>query len=214
MSRDLMEVTPTGLPPGQDPEQAAAMEDSETPTPEEQALYDKFVTRAIGFIHGEKTQGAVLEMMNQPSDPVHVNVGRAAVKVVQLIQQSAESSGQKLPDSVIYGAGQEIVEDLLETGVAAKLFPLDVESKEYDEALELSFLEAVKKYGEDLLAGPDGEQISAQAQDHYASEVAREADAGEVDQGLAASLQEQGANPEFAQMNPVADGVQKAVENG
>lgn len=210
--RNLMDVKPTGMDPGVDPAQVAAEADSETPTAEEQQLYDKFVTRAIAFIHGKETEGSVLQMLNQKDAPVHENVGRAAAKIVQMVQQSAESAGQKLPDSVVYGAGQEIVADLLETGTEAKIFPLDVDSKEYDQALELSFLEAVKAYGEDLLAGPDGEQLSQQAQEGYVREVAGEADRGEIDPAFAAAMQRQDTNPEFAQMNAVADGVQKAVQ--
>ena len=211
--RDLMTVNPTGLAPGEEPPQAVE-DDPETPTAEEQSLYNRFVTRSIGFIHGEETENQVLEMMNQPGDPVHVNVGRTAAKVVQLIQQSAQSSGQRIPEDVLYGAGQEIVADLLETGVEAGIFPFKVDSKEYDQALELSFLEAVKVYGEDLLAGPDGEQVSREAQDTYAAEVAREADAGEVDAEFAKAIQQQQMNPEYAQMNAVSDGVRKAVQDG
>ena len=209
--RELMDVRPTGLAPGEEPPEAVEG-DPEKPTAEEQRLYNRFVMRAINFIHGEQTQNKVLAMMNHPDQPVHVNVGRAASRIVQLIQQSAESSGQRLPDSVVYSAGQEIITELLETGVEAKIFPLEIDSKEYDQTLDLSFLEAVKAYGEDLLKGPDGEQVSREAQDAYSREVAREADAGEIDSDLAETFQQQ-VNPEYAQMNAVSEGVHRAVND-
>lgn len=210
--RDLMEVKPTGLPSGVTPEQVAAEAESETPSAEEQQLYDKFVTRAIAFIHGEQTEGAVLDMLNQKDAPVHVNVGKAAAKIVQMVQQSAVSSGANLSRDLLEQAGSEVVTDLMETGVAAKIFPLEVDSKEYDQALEMSLLEGFKAYGEEMLAGPDGEKVSQQAQEEYLREVAGEADRGEIDPAFAAAMQRQETNPEFAQVNAVADGVQKAVQ--
>lgn len=210
--RNLMDVTPTGLPPGTTAEDVAMASDSETPTPEEQAMYDKFVTRAVAFIHGEETEGAVIEMLNQKGTPVHENVGRTASKIVQLIEQSAATAGQPVPSDVVYAAGQEIVADLLETGVEAKIFPMQIDSAEYDQALELSFLEAVKNYGEELLAGPDGEQVSARAQDQYALQVAREADSGTLSPEMAEAAEREAAN--FGKMNPVTAAVQGAIGNG
>ncbi len=208
--RELMSPgKPTGLPPGVTPEQVAAEQSSETPTAAEQQQYDKFVSRAIAFIHDEKTQPAVLNMMNQSGDDIHVNVGRAAARIVQMIEQSAAQAGDPIGEDVLYAGGQEIVADLLETGVEAKIFPLSVDSQEYDQALELSLLEAMKAYGEDLLKGPEGKQVSAQAQDAYASEVAAEADAGYSDPALAAMLDEQSG--QYGVMNRVSAGVKEAV---
>lgn len=209
--RNLMDVKPTGLPPGVTPEAVAAEEQSETPSPEEQATYDKFVNRAINFIHGEQTEDKVLAMLNQSGSPVHETVGRTAAKVVQLVQQSAQSSGAKLLPELLKQAGAEVVELLMELGAEAKVFPMTPDSPEYQEALDLAYLEGMKVYGEDLLAGPDGDKISAEAGDEYARQVAAEADRGEIDPEFAAAMQQQDANPEYAQMNAVSAGVQQAV---
>lgn len=208
--RDLMATKPTGLPPGVSPDQVRAEADSETPTTEEQAVYDKFVTRAVAFIHGEETEGSVIRMLNDESAPVHEVVGKTAARVVQLVQQSAKAAGQDVSSDILYGAGQEVVEDLLDTGVEAGIFPLHKDSKDYQDALDMAFLEAVKAYGEKLLKGPDGQRLSGLAQDEYAAQVAQEADAGTIDPAFVQMMQSQEA--EFGKMTPVAAGVREAVE--
>lgn len=206
--RDLMEIHPTGTPPGQDPEafMADAL-DQESVSPEEQEQYDKFVLRAVQFIDGEKTQKEVLRMLNQPDVPVHEAVGKTAARITQLIKKSADDAGAEIGPDVIYHAGEQIVAVLMETGTASGVLPLEPESEEYQDALDMAFLEGVKAYGEDLLKGPEGKKLSAEAGDYYASQVAKEADAGQIDPAFTEAMQAQGQ----PQMNPVAAGVKGAI---
>lgn len=80
-------------------------------SPEEQAEYDEFVNNALNLIYDEKTKDRVIERLGATDDPVDDLANTVAVTVMGL-QDSAERSGRKISDDVLFHGGIEILEDL------------------------------------------------------------------------------------------------------
>lgn len=193
---------PTGTPPGMDPH-AFDDVDENTVTPEEQEQYDQIASKALDVIWDERSQGAILEQMNQPDMEIHEAVGRAAAQLMGGVAASAKAAGVKIsPDAVWAASRDEVVPALFELGKAAGIFDLEEGSQEEQDQINMAFYEGARIYLERMLQEPDAQRFSAEAQDVYAEQVAREVDAGD-------------APPDFrerlAGRGPVTDGVRRAL---
>jgi hypothetical protein len=165
---------PSGLPVGMEPGSFDDVDENYV-SPEEQAQYDQFVTKALKLIHTKGSQRALLQQLNQPKMKVYEAVGRAAAMMAMTIAEQAEASGAKLsPDVVFHGTADYIVPELFEVGQAAKIIPMEDEQNQ----INMAFLEAQRVYGEELLNSPDGPKLQQEAQDYYSHQVAREMDEG------------------------------------
>jgi hypothetical protein len=195
---------PTGLPPGVD---AASLQDpgEEAVTPEEQQQYDKIVRFAAQLIYKNPRQ--TLAAMNQADLPIHQAVGRHAANIAQVIENTAKANKEQLDPDVLWHAGSEVIEMLMDLGVQAKAFPLDPESEQYQQEAAMALMEAEKAVGERALKDPKkGRAISAEASDVWAWNIAKEVDSGQ-------------ASPQYTQMveqsrqanSPVRAGVQAAL---
>lgn len=184
MARELIEqaatanTRPTGIPPGM--EQEASGEEVPA-TPEEEAQLEQAVTKIDTYIHGRKSRDAVLDQLNQRDLEIPAAVGRVAAQIVTTVAEQAKANGVELSNDVLQYAGAHAVEELMEVGTAAGFFKIDEDSPEYNELLQLALMEGYKAHGEKLLAGPDADRISAEAQDTWATEAAKEVDAGTAD---------------------------------
>lgn len=173
---DEQKLTPTGLPPGMQQGDLEGI-DENTVSPEEQAQYDQFVTKALTLIHGEKSQDAILEQLNQKDLELYEAVGRSAAQMAMALADQAKAAGIELSPDVVWHATKDyIVPELFEIGEASRIFP-----EAPQEQIDMAFLEATKVYGEQMLEGPDGGKLSEEAENFYAEQVAREVDSGEVD---------------------------------
>lgn len=194
---------PTGLAPGEEPKPPMGEEEV---SPEEQALYDRIVRHAAKFIYSKPRE--VLDSMNQKDMPVHQAVGRVAAKIAQMIEGSAQAAGQKLDPDVMWHAGSEVIEMLMDLGTQAKVFPLDPESEAYQQEAAMAMMEAEKIIGEQMLKDPKKAQLhKEQAADVWSWNIAQEVDAGQ-------------ASPEYLQMvegyrkqnDPITGGVRRALQ--
>lgn len=191
------------------PDEGAAIDplDEEATTPEEQQFYDTFMNKAIEFIHGPKSSRAVLKHLNQKDMSVPEAVGRTTAMIAKNIVQSAKIAEVKVSPDAIFGAGQEIVEELLELGSRAGIFPIDWPeddkaelTPEQEKMAQDAFATAAQFYGEDLLKSPEGEALSRQAQDEVLRQVQSEVKSGR-------------ASPDFMVTNgdSVEGGVKRAL---
>jgi hypothetical protein len=92
-------------------------------SPEEQAMYGKFMENYYRIMYDTGTQGGpkgepplideVKGMLSGIEDPV-MALGTAASTVVSQLAQSAEAAGKPIPPDVLMHAGTEVVQDLAE----------------------------------------------------------------------------------------------------
>jgi len=193
---DMAGIMPTGKMPGT-PEF-----NEEEPTEQEQAQYDQFVKKALGFMSQHTDE--LVASMNNKEQPVHMNVAALAVKLGKGIYGMAQSAGEEIGMEVIQAAGAEIIEHLMELGVAAQIFPFSEEADEYEQVQAMALLEAEKIVGEELIGSPkyDG-AMQEQAQNFYAQQVAGEVQRGETPENFHENIG-----------NQVAGGVRKAIQGG
>lgn len=181
--------------------------DEEQPTPEEQEFYDTFLNKAFEFIHGPKSSRAVIKHLNQKDLSVQEAVGRTTAMIAKNIVQSAKMANVKIVPEAIFGAGPEIVEELLDVGSRAGIFPIDwpEEDKaeltpEQEKMAQDALALAAQSYGDELLKGQDAEALKSDAQQSVLRQVQSETKAGT-------------ANPDFmvTNGNSVEGGVKRAI---
>lgn len=209
MPRAIVEEATLPAPTGRMPDEGPAIDplDEEATTPEEQQFYDTFMNKAIEFIHGPKSSRDVLKHLNQKDMSVPEAVGRTTAMIAKNIVQSAKLAEVKVSPDAIFGAGQEIVEELLELGSRAGIFPIDWPeddkaelSPEQEKMAQDAFATAAQFYGEDLLKSPEGESLSREAQSEVLRQVQSEVKSGR-------------ASPDFMVTNgdSVEGGVKRAL---
>lgn len=193
---DMASLRPTGRMPGQ-PEF-----NEEEVTPDEQANYDQFVTKALDFMGKNTTK--MVASMNNNQKPIHENVGELAVKIGQGVYDMAKSSKVDISMEILQAAGAEIIEHLMELGDSSGIFEFEEDSTQYEEVQSMALLHAQKVVGERLINSPqyDG-AMQEQAQNFYAQQVAGEVQRGEAPENFHENLG-----------NQVAGGVRKAIQGG
>ena len=105
---------------GMAPEQAPRPEEGEAATPEEQAIYDEFVTRAKTLIfdpESEEVRPQVVKMLNEGDDPKQA-LGQTAATIFFRVEQQAAKDGVEIPQTVKEGAGEEVFSDLAQVASA------------------------------------------------------------------------------------------------
>ncbi|WP_226018403.1 hypothetical protein [Novosphingobium sp. FKTRR1] len=122
-------------------------------SPEEQAVYDKFVNNALEIIYpadqrGQMSKSVAAHLQGQyepqmqdmlkaidppidPHDPVD-NIGATAALIGLFLDASANQAGKDIPDDVIFHAGREVVEVLGNDG--EKFAGLHVDDKQLEQA--------------------------------------------------------------------------------
>lgn len=163
--------------------------DEEAVTPEEQQFYDTYLDKAMEFIHGPKSSREVLQHLNQKEMSVPEAVGRTTAMIAKNIVQSAKIAKAKVNPDAVFGASQEIVEELLDLGSRAGIFPIEWPEEDGEDSLtpeqqqlaQDSFACAAEVYGNDLLKSPEGAEISQDAQTEVLRQVQAESKAGTAD---------------------------------
>lgn len=159
--------------------------------PDEQGVYDLVVTQAMEHIHGERSRDKVLKQLASGPSPAQA-IGKIVAQLGLAAFRSAKSTGKadKLSQDVMLSATKELVEQLLELGQAAGAFQV-ASPEQAGQIAQQAAMEAVRIYGEELLASGD---LDSQAAGHQLQqEIARE------QQGM--------------QQTPVAAGVSQAINS-
>jgi hypothetical protein len=189
-------------PIGFSPQQQQAVEEDETPnvTPEEQQQYDSFVNNAMEIIYTDdgKVEPQVLQRLSTGKKPIDT-MAQTTVWVVMMAEQDAKRNNVAIDDDVIFHAGREIMEQLIEVSEAADLH-------QWKEAeIQGAWYQALDMYRE-ANSGEGGRiDPAAAAEDFNAlAEADKEGRADEVlpgfgqlsEQGIAMAMQDQNETPE------------------
>ena len=99
-------------------------EDEQAPnvTPEEQQEYDAFVQNAMNVMYREEgeVEPEILKRLSTGNKPIDT-LAQTTVWLVMLIEQDAKRNQMPISDDVIFHAGKEIMEQLIEVAEAADL---------------------------------------------------------------------------------------------
>lgn len=139
----------TGAGAGEVAETEGGDEEQPNVTPEEQAAYDKVVVGAQAMIWSDETMPAILGKLRdfaRQKGPAFA-IGHTAAMILASQRANAEEAGEKLDDELLLEAGTEVVAELLEIAVAAKLVKPADQERVFNEAV----LEGVRVFGEDDL---------------------------------------------------------------
>lgn len=182
ITNERSRITPTGLPGGMtDADAVPAAGDDNEVSPAEQTQYDQFVTKAMKWMHSEKSQNKIMRALNQSGKEVYESVGRVAAMVAKRFADSSKASGEPFtPDVLFHGTADVIVPQLFELGAAAGFFTMADGSQEEAEQMEMALIEAARIYGEGMIEKQGGQDFSGEAEDFIARGVAQEVDDGTV----------------------------------
>lgn len=101
----------TGVPANTPAGPRQLTSEEEAASPEEQALYDKFVSKAFMLVYDKKFFPAVLELLEGEGDPIE-GLALASSKVIMRVMKAAQQAGEKLPGDVLFHGAKEVFEDL------------------------------------------------------------------------------------------------------
>jgi hypothetical protein len=97
-------------------------EDEETPnvSPEEQQQYDVFVENAMQLLYSEdgEVEPEVLARLSTGKKPIDV-LAQTAVWIIMIVEEDAKKNNMPIEDDVLFHAGREIVEQLIDIAEAA-----------------------------------------------------------------------------------------------
>lgn len=130
-SPEMVEDAPAPMAPGE----------TQQASPEEQALYERFVARAMLAVYDEERLPQILQALEGGGDPVE-GLAQTTALIVTRVRDAAEKAGQEVPGDVLYNAGTEVFEDLAELSRVAKI-------KDYSEdpdAMEAAYFRALDHY--------------------------------------------------------------------
>lgn len=182
------------LPDEQQVEEPEGEEESNV-SPEEQKLYDLVMAQAHAMIYDEQGIQAVLQKLNALKDKPAQGIGHTAAMLIRSIKGGLKRAKIDVPDDVLFHAGTELVADITEIAVAAKIITEEQASEIGQEAV----FEGLKTYGEVEMASGEltpKKQRAAQKQLDGAKElapVAQAMNAGMPEGQPAGGLLEQGA---------------------
>ena len=129
---------------------------TEAATPEEQAVYERFVSMALSALYDEKMVQKHVEAIKAAESP-EAGVGEVASQVAMRVYTDAKKSGQNISGEVLLNAGQEIVEATVEIAEAGGVAEFD------DKMMEMAFYIASDKFQKALTAMGDYNAERAQA---------------------------------------------------
>lgn len=123
-------------------------------SPQEQSQYDGVMAAARGIIFGDPSkpednsaiQTTVAKLAANRQDPA-MAIGHTAAMVITAVKGGVEQQGKTVPDDILFHAGQEIVQDLVDISTAAKLIP----PKAAPEIAKQAIFQGLKIYGEQEL---------------------------------------------------------------
>lgn len=154
-------MAPAGAPPAQGGMPPAAPQPEMTPgtepaSPQEQEMYDKFVSMALLALYDKKMMPKTLELLKGAGGAIEDKVGQVVAGITQRVYDSAKESGVQLPGDVVMNAVVEIVEAVVELAEKAKVaeFDQDMIDNCYYAAMDMigQQAEAQGLYGDDMKA--------------------------------------------------------------
>jgi hypothetical protein len=161
-------------------------------SPEEEAVLDQVVSKAMTMIHGRKSRDAVIQSLHNPREEVAAVVGRVGANILMAVsEQKGVATGVPVDPEILREAAGYVIPELMQVGVAAGIFPFEAPdddaeevgagTTEFDQQSRLAMLEAVKVYGESQLRQPGSQAKSEAAGDEWARGISQEVQDGTAD---------------------------------
>lgn len=123
LQQAIQKQPPAEQPPAQNEMQQGGEQDGQgeesNVTPEEQALYDKFIDNAMNVIYADATSAQIIETVRSAQSPVE-GVAQAAVTIVDQLYQKAQQQNVPIPDEILTNAADEIIHMVAEVAEAGK----------------------------------------------------------------------------------------------
>jgi hypothetical protein len=117
-------------------------------TPQEQKQYDLVMRQARGILFGteesDQSFRIVLEKLAQGSKDMGTTIGHTAAMVMLSVKRGIESKGRAIPGDVLFHAGDEVVDDLIEIAVAGKM----MQESQAEEVKKQAVFEALRIAGQ------------------------------------------------------------------
>lgn len=149
-------------------------DDTPNVSPEEQAMYDKFVDNGLSLIFDEKAAPQLLNRIKSAPNPVE-GLAATTVMVVSRLRDSAENSGQQIEPAVLLHGGAELMENIAMLAKASGVH-------EYSESeMEQATYAAMDQYGDQAVKSGkvDKQAVAQDFQEMMAADKA-----GQIDQLL------------------------------
>lgn len=131
-------AAPQQMPEGMSVEPAGPGE--QMASPEEQAVYERFVARGINLIYDERMLERVIDMLST-GDPKQA-LGATAASIATRVFDMAQQAGQELSGDVVLHGGVEIFEDLANLASVAGIYDFNGDQ----DALEGAFFIAMDEF--------------------------------------------------------------------
>jgi hypothetical protein len=116
-------------------------------SPQEQAQYDTVMIAARKNIFGDGKDDTrfkmVLDRLSKGREDLPENIGGIAAVTMSNIAGAAQKQGREVPGYILFHAGDELVDDLIEVAMGAKLAKPD----QRDELKKASMFEGLKLFG-------------------------------------------------------------------
>lgn len=174
-----------------------ATTDASQVSPDEQRMYDDFVTRCMLFMNDPRKPigktGKPNEEAKSPRDVIidHLNiagmksydaVGRTAAQICWLIYTNGLRNNVRYPPDVVFHAADEVLWAVYTLGVQAGVIknPPAPDSKEESELVGRAKFSAAQYFGQNTIdAGLNDQQAN---REYYMQQMKREADSGQYEQ--------------------------------
>ncbi len=123
----------------------------------------------------------IIDHLNVPGQNAADSVGRTTAQVMWILYTNAKRQGFPYSPDVLYHGADEVMSDLYQIAVAARLIknPPAPDSQAEQHFLGLAKLSACKFFGQNLI--DTGQADSKQAQQYYLAQIQREGESGALD---------------------------------
>ncbi len=137
------------------PAQDAAPDDAqgEQPnvSPEEQKQYDVVVTAAMKVMYDKGRLQTIVQKLDQGKDNLSQAIGHTAAMILMSVRSSVQQQGRAIPDDIVYAVGQDIVGQLCDIAVAAKIITQD----KVETVANAALFEGVRAWGQAMTKNGD-----------------------------------------------------------
>lgn len=124
------------------------MEDESNVTPQEQRQYDLVMQQARGILFGKGDDDSgfriVLDKLGQGRKQIGETIGHTAAMVLLSVQKGIAKKGRQVPPEILFHAGDEVIDDLIEIAEAAKL----MDAKDTERVKKEAMFEALRIAGQ------------------------------------------------------------------
>jgi hypothetical protein len=114
---------------------AVITDDKPNVTADEQRQYDTVVTLAMHMMFDPHGIQVLVQKLQAGKDNISGAIGHTAAMIMQSVRATVMQQGKEISDDVLYAAGQEVIGDLCDIAVGAKIMPNSMVQKVASAAL-------------------------------------------------------------------------------